>query len=120
MSALARAEDWDRAREAAGFVKSDARCLLALLEIAKAQAHAGQQGSAVKKISAVLREADRLDEEVKRGLLWFLGQTAALVGEEKAALIWVDQQPTVLIRARGIVGLANGMAEGQHAIKGQR
>jgi hypothetical protein len=89
----------------------------AQLEIAKAQAHAGQHGDAVKTFTAVLREADRLDDEVKRGLLWFLGQTAALIGEEKAALAWIDHQPTVLIRAWGFVGLANGIAERRHAQK---
>jgi RNA polymerase sigma factor (sigma-70 family) len=116
VAARARANDLDTARALIARIEASSARTDAQLEIARVQYRSGQRQDALTIFEAVLREAEHLEDNprfgnVKPAALGRLARAQAELGEEKAALIWIDQQPAPIVKAWSLMGLANGMAE---------
>jgi tetratricopeptide (TPR) repeat protein len=88
----------------------------ALLEIAKAQARAGQRQAAADTFRQLLREAEHAEDtrqygNVKPGLMSNLARAQASVGEDQAARAWIGKQSSDLVKAWALLGLAQGVID---------
>jgi RNA polymerase sigma factor (sigma-70 family) len=120
VATLVRANEGSRAVEVADTISDEFWRGRALLEIAKGQARAGNRLAALKTFEQVLDGARNLKDNARagslqQGALAGLAKAQAEVGEEAAALAWIDQQTSPQIQAWSLLLLAQGIAERQPA-----
>ncbi|MDR3622712.1 MAG: hypothetical protein P4L85_25390 [Paludisphaera borealis] len=109
------ANDHDAARTLASRIEPGRWRVDALLAIAKGQYRSGRRKEALEIFQAARREADLLVDgprvgNAKPAALGHLASAQAEVGEEKAALAWIDDLASPLAKAWSLGGLAEGLA----------
>jgi RNA polymerase sigma factor (sigma-70 family) len=109
--ARVRANDFPKAIELAETIREGQWRIQARLEIAKGQARAGQRSAAKRTFTDALSEVGRLKDNpryghVQQGALASLAKAQAEVGEEDAALAWIDKQASPQIKAWCLLLLA--------------
>jgi RNA polymerase sigma factor (sigma-70 family) len=112
------AKDLPVAEQLASQIKSPMWHGYALLEIAKAQARAGQRHAASATFRQLLHNAEKLEDNqqfgnVKPGFMSNLARAQASVGEDKAAQAWIAKQTSELVTAWALLGLAQGLIDRQ-------
>jgi tetratricopeptide (TPR) repeat protein len=126
--AEAEAKDTRAAVATADTIQHDFSKAAAYVDIAQAQARAGDRAGAARSFEQALRLAEDVPEvkhqtvlDVARPLLLrTLAAAQAEVGEDKAAQEWIARQSSPSLKVWALVGLAEGLAKRQAAAKQPR
>jgi hypothetical protein len=116
VAAQAAANDFNAARALAGKIEPGLSRIDALLAIARGRHRSGRLKEAAETFEDARREADSLRDEPGAGnarsaVLYRLARAQAEVGEERAALAWIDATTEPSVKAWALWGLAKGLAQ---------
>lgn len=116
VAALVRANGLSQACRVADSIETGFWHVEALLEIARGYARAGQHQEVAAIVTRVRLEAERVKDEPRNGNLKpaAFGRIARAQGEldeEGAALLWIEAEPSNLVKAWSLLGLAEGMSK---------
>ena len=116
VAALVRANELTRALRVVDSIEKGVWQVEALLEIAKGQAQAGQRQEVAEIVARVRQEAESIQDEPRGGNLKAaafgrLARAQGELGEETAALQWIEAEPSSLVKAWSLLGLAEGIAK---------
>jgi RNA polymerase sigma factor (sigma-70 family) len=114
VSALLQARDLSAAVKAAGEINDDAGRFYAMIEVAKAQAAAGQKTAAAQTLEAALKLADQLIDSarirgVRAAALAHYAGARATAGDADGAIEWAASQSDTYIRVVARIHVAEAL-----------